>query len=147
MALSNKAQLYALSGRDAKAIVMAEQAIALGQGHTCDPVACTQHLAVALYRRGDANAQSTMEESLRVALAADEPEHACGPREPHLRTWSSCGSTTPGALAEGIEFADRSDFVMFSRYLQAALGALHFATADWTASSRRRSTPWTARRR
>lgn len=74
-----------------------------------------------------------MEESLRVALAADEPEHACRAyinlilyylELPHL-------GDARRLLPEGIEFAERSDFVRFSRYLQVALGTLHFATADW----------------
>ncbi|TMR25757.1 LuxR family transcriptional regulator [Nonomuraea zeae] len=133
MALSGKAQLHALAGRDAEAIVVAEQAIALGRDTPGTLSHALNNLAMALWGTGDERARSTMEESLRVALAADEPEHACRAYMNlilyDLELLRLGDART--LLAEGIEFAERSDFVMFSRYLQVALGALHFATADW----------------
>jgi DNA-binding CsgD family transcriptional regulator/tetratricopeptide (TPR) repeat protein len=133
MALSNKAQLHALEGRDAEAIVVARQAIALGKDVPATLSHALNNLAVAFYRRGDVAATSTLEESLRVALAADEPEHAC--RAYSNLIWQDLEQLhlddARRRLAEGIEFAERSDFLMFSRYLQVALGALRFATADW----------------
>lgn len=133
MALSGKAQLHALVGRNAEAIVVAEQAIALGKDTPATLSHALNNLAMALWGTGDARARSTMEESLRVALAADEPEHACRAYVnlilydlEHLRL-----DDARRLLPEGIEFAERSDFVMFTRYLQVALGALHFASAEW----------------
>jgi DNA-binding CsgD family transcriptional regulator/tetratricopeptide (TPR) repeat protein len=133
MALSNKAQLYALAGRDAEAIVVAERAIALGKNVPATLSHALNNLGVARRRLGDASARSALEESLRVALAADEPEHAC--RAYVNLTWYDLAQLrlddAGRRLAEGIEFAERSEFVMFSRYLQVALGALRFATGDW----------------
>ena len=133
MALSNKAQLHALAGRDAEAVVVAEQAIALGKDTPATLSHALNNLAVARLRLGDASALSTLEDSLRVALAADEPEQAC--RAYVNLIWSNLDllrlDDARRLLAEGIEFAERSEFLMFSRYLQVALGALHSATADW----------------
>jgi DNA-binding CsgD family transcriptional regulator/tetratricopeptide (TPR) repeat protein len=133
MALSNKAQLYALAGRDAEAIAVAERAIALGKDTPATLSHALNNLGMALYRLDGASALSTLEESLRVALAADEPEHAC--RAYVNLIWHNLEllrlDDARRHLAEGIEFAERSEFLTFFRYLQVALGALHFATADW----------------
>jgi DNA-binding CsgD family transcriptional regulator/tetratricopeptide (TPR) repeat protein len=133
MAFSNKAQLHALAGRDAEAIVAAERAIALGKDTPAVLSHALNNLAIALYRLDDPKARSTMEESIRVALAGDEPEHACRAYMnqilhdlEHLRL-----DDARSLLAEGIEFAERSEIVIFYRYLHVALGGLHFATGDW----------------
>jgi DNA-binding CsgD family transcriptional regulator len=74
-----------------------------------------------------------LEESLGIALAADEPEHAC--RAYVNLIWNLLDflrlDDAGRRLAEGIEFAERSEFLMFSAYLQSGSAALHFATADW----------------
>jgi DNA-binding CsgD family transcriptional regulator/tetratricopeptide (TPR) repeat protein len=133
MALSSKAQLYALAGRDAEAIAVIERAIALGEDDPAILSHALNNLGVALRRSDDARALSTLEESLRVALDGNEPEHAC--RAYVNLIWLLLAQLrlddARRRIAEGIEHAERSDFVMFSRYLQAALGALRFATADW----------------
>jgi DNA-binding CsgD family transcriptional regulator/tetratricopeptide (TPR) repeat protein len=133
MALSNRAQLYALAGYDTEAIAMAERAIALGKDTPATLSHALNNLGVALFRRGAPDAQSSLEESLRVALAADEPEQAC--RAYVNLIWHDLDrmrlDDARRRIAEGIEFAERSDFVMFSRYLQVALGAHRFATGDW----------------
>src|SRR5262245_286796 len=133
MALSSKAQLYALAGRDAQAIDLTERAIALGRDVPATLSHALNNLGVALRRRNDAGAVSALEESLRVALAGNEPEHAC--RAYVNLIWLHLAQLrlddARRCIAEGIEHAERSEFLMFSRYLQAAQGALHFATADW----------------
>jgi DNA-binding CsgD family transcriptional regulator/energy-coupling factor transporter ATP-binding protein EcfA2 len=133
MALSSKAQLHALAGRDAEAIPVAERAIALGRDNPATLSHALNNLAVALFRRGELNARSTMVESLRVALAADEPEHACRAylnlieRDlEHLRL-----NDARRQLSEALEFAERSEFTTYFRVLHTALGKLHLATADW----------------
>jgi DNA-binding CsgD family transcriptional regulator/tetratricopeptide (TPR) repeat protein len=133
MALSNKAQLHALAGRDAETIAAAERAIALGKNVPAILSHALNNLALALYRLGDPDARSTLVESLRVALAANEPEHAC--RAYVNLIWNDLEQLrlddARRLLTEAIEFAERSEFLMFSRYLQVALGALHYATGDW----------------
>jgi DNA-binding CsgD family transcriptional regulator/tetratricopeptide (TPR) repeat protein len=133
MALSGKAQLYALSGQDDEAIAVAERAIALGKDTPATLSHALNNLAIALERRNDPSALSTFEESLRVALAADEPEHACRAYVNFILYNLELLRLDDARrlLAEGIEFAERSEFLMFHRYLQVALGGLHYATGDW----------------
>ncbi len=91
-----------------------------------------------------------MEESLRIALAADEPEHACRAYV-NLILYDLQLLRLGDArrlLTEGIEFAERSDFVMFSRYLQVALGERCISRPpSGTRSCRPRRTRSTAPRR
>ncbi len=133
MALSNKAQLYALAGQAAEAMVIAEQAIELGHDSPGTLSHALNNLAVAQHVLADDRARSTMEESVRIALAADEPEHAC--RAYVNMTWHDLErlrlDDARRHLAEGMDFADRCEFVTFSRYLRVALAALHHATGDW----------------
>jgi len=133
MALSNKAQLHALAGRNAEATVVAERAIALSKDTPATLSHALNNLGLARCQSGDARGLSTMEESLRIALAANEPEHAC--RAYVNLIWSYMDllrlDDAGRRLAEGIEFAERSEFLMFSAYLQSGMAALHFATADW----------------
>jgi DNA-binding CsgD family transcriptional regulator/energy-coupling factor transporter ATP-binding protein EcfA2 len=133
MALSAKAQLHALAGRAEEAIAVADRAIALGRDSPATLSHALNNRSIALYHLGDASAHSTMEESLRVALAADEPEHAC--RAYVNLILNELEALRPDnarrRLAEGIEFAERSEFVTFHRYLQVAAGEYHSATGDW----------------
>ncbi|MBT2235063.1 AAA family ATPase [Nonomuraea sp. NEAU-A123] len=133
MALSNQAQLYALAGRDTEAIVVARRAIALGRNTPATLSHALNNLALALYRRDDPSATATMQESLRVALTAGEPEHACrayvnliGCEVERLRL-----DIAGRFAAEAIEFAERAEFMMFASYLQCAVGQLRLVTADW----------------
>ncbi|MFC5834787.1 ATP-binding protein [Nonomuraea insulae] len=133
MALSNQAQLYALAGRDAEAVTMARRAIALGGDSPATLSHALNNLALALYRRDDPSATATMRESLRVALAANEPEHAC--RAYVNLIGCEVEAMRPGDAgryaAEAMAFAERAEFAMFAAYLHCALGQLRLATADW----------------
>jgi DNA-binding CsgD family transcriptional regulator len=133
MALSNKAQLHALAGRDSEAIVVAERAIALGRHAPAILSHALNNLGLALSRLGDARATATFEESLRVGLAADEPEHAC--RAYINLIWHDMTQLrlddAKRRVAEGVELAERSEFLSYSRYLHMASGAVSFATGDW----------------
>jgi DNA-binding CsgD family transcriptional regulator/tetratricopeptide (TPR) repeat protein len=133
MALSNQAQLHALAGRDAEAVEVAQRAIELGRDSPATLSHALNNLGLALDRVGDPRAVPALEESLRVALAADEPEHAC--RAYTNLIWTSLGDRRHDdarrLLAEGLELAERSEFLMYFRYLQAALATLHFATGEW----------------
>jgi len=135
MAFSNQAQLHALSGRTAAAIPAAERAIELGKDTPATLSHALNNLGISLNRLGDPRGVSTLEESLRVALAANEPEHAC--RAYVNLIWRHIDELrfddAARHLSAGIEFAERSEFVMFSRYLYVAQGAVHFATGDWSA--------------
>lgn len=133
MAVSNKAQLHALFGRDAEAADVARQAIALAQDDPATLSHALNNLGLALTGLGQPDGQSTVERSLRVALAANEPEHACRAyvnlswyglehlRLADARRW----------LIEGIDFAEGTESLMFSQYLQTELALLHFLTGAW----------------
>ena len=133
MALSNLSQLHALAGRDAEAVAAAKEAIALGKDSPATLSHALNNLAIALERIDEPDARFAFDESLRVALAADEPEHACRAYV-NLSLHNLQAMRLDDArrlLADGIEFAERSEFLMFYRYLQVALATLHCATGDW----------------
>jgi DNA-binding CsgD family transcriptional regulator/tetratricopeptide (TPR) repeat protein len=133
MALSNQAQLHALAGRDREAIAVAERALALGVSQPGTRSHLLNNMGIALLRAGQPRGYAAIEESLRVALAADEPEHAC--RAYVNLAWQDLErmdfTAAAHHVAEGIDLADRTEFVMYARYLQLTLGALRFATSDW----------------
>ena len=133
MALSNKAQLHALAGRDAEATVVAERAIALGRDAPAILSHALNNLGLARSRLGDAAALATFEESLRVALAANEPEHAC--RAYINLIWHDMTQLrlddAKRRVAEGIEFAERSEFLCTRDTCRWRRGRLSFASGDW----------------
>jgi DNA-binding CsgD family transcriptional regulator/energy-coupling factor transporter ATP-binding protein EcfA2 len=134
MALSTKAQLYALSGRAEEAIAVAERAIALGEDTPATLSHALNNLGFAFIQLGDLEeGLSALEESLRVALAADETEQAC---RAYVNLTISClenlrPDDARRHVVAGIEHAERSEFLMFSGYMQVLLGTLHFATGAW----------------
>jgi DNA-binding CsgD family transcriptional regulator/tetratricopeptide (TPR) repeat protein len=133
VALSNKAQLHALAGRDAEAVTFAERAIALGRNSPATLSHALNNVAVALDRLDDARAFPTFEESLRVALTADETEHACRAylnlserMLAHMRLGDA-----RRLLVEGIEYAERSEFLMYFCYMHVQLAGIHLASGNW----------------
>ncbi|GIG59726.1 LuxR family transcriptional regulator [Longispora fulva] len=133
MALSGKAQLHALAGRAAEAADLAQRAIVLGRDNPAIRSHALNNLAMAQDVLGDPTTLTTFEESLRVALDADEPEHACRAYV-NLALVSLARLRLDVArrlLPEGVEFAERSEFLMYFQYLQVAAASLHFMTGDW----------------
>src|SRR5262249_22526962 len=117
MALSNKMQLDVLAGRDHEAAAQADRVVALSRDHPAIRAHALTNLGLALSRIGDPAGPATLEESLRVALAAGEPEHAC---RAYLCLAGLCLDSLGLAeaerwLAEGIEFAEGSEFLVYSR--------------------------------
>ena len=133
LALSNQAQLHALAGRDTQAIDVVTRALALHP----EPAARSHllnNLGLALWRRGDnARALSTFQQSLAAAIAADDPEHAC--RAYVNLAWSELEVVELGAaerhISEGIQLAERVEFLTFSRYLRMLQSRLHLARGEW----------------
>jgi DNA-binding CsgD family transcriptional regulator/tetratricopeptide (TPR) repeat protein len=134
MALSNQSQLHALAGRDTEAIATAQRAIELGRDTPAIVSHSLNNLGVALGRRGDERGAVTrLTESLTVALDANEPEHACRAYVNLVQCYMDQLRLHDARrrLVEGIEFAERSEFLTFHRLLHVRLGAVHFATAEW----------------
>ncbi|MEV0386740.1 hypothetical protein [Nonomuraea sp. NPDC050643] len=88
---------------------------------------------LACWWAGDPDGADAAADEAIAVLTADEPEHACRAYVNLIRYDLELLHLDDARrrLPESIEFVERSDFVMFSRYRQVALGALHFATADW----------------
>jgi DNA-binding CsgD family transcriptional regulator/tetratricopeptide (TPR) repeat protein len=132
MALSNRAQLHSLAGHDLEAIPLARRAIALGGDLPSVLSHALNNLGLAQQRQDPQGAVTTLQESLRVALAAGEPEHAC--RAYNNLIWAHLRCLQYDAanrlVAQGIELAERSEFVTFSRVLHSTLGGVRFATSD-----------------
>jgi len=132
MAFSNKAQLQTLAGHDADAISAAERAIALGRDNPAVLSHALNNLANTLFRMEHPDAFARMRESLRVALDADEPEHACRAylnliehEIVQLRL-----DDARAHAAEAIGYAERVEFTNYLWALRAVLAKIHLAAGD-----------------
>lgn len=133
MILSNQAQLHALAGQAALAVEAGERALELGGHVPAIRSHALNNVGLALARVDDPRWREMFEESLATALAADDPEQAC--RAYVNRVWCELERLDIEAaatrLAAGIELAERTEFVTFSRYLQLILGMVHLARGEW----------------
>jgi hypothetical protein len=79
LALSNQSQLHMLASRAGDCVTVGERAIALARelGDAAILSHALTNVGGARWQLGEESAWSLMEESLRVALAAGEVEHAC----------------------------------------------------------------------
>jgi DNA-binding CsgD family transcriptional regulator len=135
MAYSNQSQLHALAERHAEAIEWGERAARLAR--EIDDAAILSHalnnVGLAKWRMGDPDGQPVLEESLRVALAAGEIEHA-GRAYVNV-IWNLLEdfsfAEAERYLPEGIELADSAEHRVFLTYLHVELGLLKLATGDW----------------
>ncbi len=133
MALSNQAQLDALAGRDAEAIALAERGLALPGITDATRSHLLNNLGLALLRTRQEGAYAVVEESLAVALTADEPEHAC--RAYVNLSWHQLERLdfprVEALAAAGIELAEGAEFLTFARYLQLIRAMARFGAAAW----------------
>ncbi|MEV0318279.1 ATP-binding protein [Streptomyces sp. NPDC050658] len=135
LALSNTAQLRMLSDRYAEAIGYGERAITLAR-RTGDDVILAHALnnvGTARWRGGDPLGRPQLEESLEVALKADEPEHAC--RAYANVIWTLLENLrfaeADRFLGPALEYADRTEQLGFLCYLQVELALRQFAGGAW----------------
>jgi DNA-binding CsgD family transcriptional regulator len=135
MAFSNQSQLHALAERHAEAIEWGERAVQLAR-EAGDPAILSHALnnvGLAKWRRRDPQGRPTIEESLRVALAAGEIEHAC--RAYVNMIWNLLDdllfAQAEQRLAEAMELADCAEHQMFHTYMTVELGILKLATGHW----------------
>jgi DNA-binding CsgD family transcriptional regulator/energy-coupling factor transporter ATP-binding protein EcfA2 len=135
LALSNQSQLHMLASRAGDCVAVGERAIALARevGDAAILAHALTNVGGARWQLGDSVAWSLMEQSLRVALAAGEVEHAC-------RAYAVLAShqlddlrldDAERTLAEGISLAERADHLGYLGYLYVELGGAKLARAAW----------------
>jgi len=135
LAVSNTAQLRMLSERYAEAVELGERAIALAR--KADDPAILAHalnnVGTARWRSGDPDGRGQLEESLDVALAAGEVEHAC--RSYANIIWTLLDNLqydeADTFLPPAMELADRAEHLGFLNYLHVELAMRRLAAADW----------------
>ncbi|MFD3839424.1 helix-turn-helix transcriptional regulator [Streptomyces sp. NPDC058642] len=135
LAVSNTAQLRMLSDRYTEAVELGERAIVLARkagdaailSHALNNVGC------ARWRGGDAAGRWQLEESLDVALAAGEVEHAC--RSYANLIWTLLDNLrydeADTFLVPAMDLADRAEHLGFLNYLHVELAIRRLAAADW----------------
>jgi DNA-binding CsgD family transcriptional regulator/energy-coupling factor transporter ATP-binding protein EcfA2 len=135
LALSNQAQLDMLAKRNDRCIAVGERAIAIAR-ELGDPGLLSHALnnvGVARRQRGEPAGWEMLDESLRLALAADDAEHAC--RAYVSMVWQQLDvlrlDEVERTLTAGISLAERSDHLAFLNYLYVGLGLLEFARGAW----------------
>ncbi|WP_394428405.1 ATP-binding protein [Streptomyces sp. SGAir0957] len=140
LALSNTAQLRMLADEYAQAVEYGERAMALARA--VDDKAILTHalnnVGSARWRSGDPSGQRQLEESLRVALAAGEVDHAC--RAYANIVWFLLDdlrlADADRFLTPAIELADRAEHLGFLTYFEVERALHRFAAGDWGAAER-----------
>ncbi|GLP64446.1 LuxR family transcriptional regulator [Streptomyces sp. TUS-ST3] len=135
LAVSNTAQLRMLSERYAEAVEHGERAITLAR--KADDPAILAHalnnVGTARWRSGDPGGRRQLEESLEVALAAGEVEHAC--RSYANIIWTLLDNLqydeADAFLSPAMDLADRAEHLGFLNYLHVELAMRRLAAADW----------------
>ncbi|WP_328745112.1 AAA family ATPase [Streptomyces sp. NBC_00285] len=135
LAVSNTAQLRMLSERYAEAVEHGERAIALARkaGDPAILAHALNNVGTARWRSGDPGGRDQLEESLDVALAAGEVEHAC--RSYANIIWTLLDNLqydeADTFLPPAMELADRAEHLGFLNYLHVELAMRRLAAADW----------------
>jgi DNA-binding CsgD family transcriptional regulator/tetratricopeptide (TPR) repeat protein len=140
LALSNRSQLFALAGRNAEGIAVGRRAEAMAReiGDAGILSHALNNIGFATWHDGDPEGERMLEESLSVALAAGEVEHAC--RAYTNFSWQLLDDLrlddADRLLRDAIELADESEFLGFLRYLHLTLGMLHLLRGAWDGAER-----------
>lgn len=140
LAVSNIAQLRMLSDRYPEAVDHAERAIVLARKTEDQAILAhaLNNLGTARWRGGDPDGRKQLEESLEVALAAGEVEHAC--RSYANIIWTLLDSLQYGEadryLPPAMDLADRAEHLGFLTYLHVELAIRRLAAADWEDAER-----------
>jgi DNA-binding CsgD family transcriptional regulator/tetratricopeptide (TPR) repeat protein len=135
LAVSNTAQLRMLSERYAEAVEHGERAITLARkaGDPAILAHALNNVGTARWRSGDPGGRDQLEESLDVALAAGEVEHAC--RSYANIIWTLLDNLqyddADTFLPPAMELADRAEHLGFLNYLHVELAMRRLAAADW----------------
>ncbi|BCJ41622.1 LuxR family transcriptional regulator [Actinoplanes ianthinogenes] len=139
--LSNQAQLHVLNGQAAEAIEAGDRAIALARSAGADGVLAhaLNNVGFARWEAGEPDrGRALLDESLAVALAAREVDHAA--RAYTNISWMLIDylriGEAAGVLTEAIDYCERNEVLGFLRYLHLGRGRLHLARAEWADAER-----------
>lgn len=133
MLYSNQSQLLALAGREEEAVEKASRALELGSDVPATRSHALNNLGLARSRSSHAAGRPVLVESLEVALAGGEIEHAC--RSYVNIIWQDMENlqldTARTLLADGIRLAERAEVLVYAHYFQFMRGLLMFALGEW----------------
>jgi DNA-binding CsgD family transcriptional regulator/tetratricopeptide (TPR) repeat protein len=136
LALSNLSQLNALAGYHAQAVEFGERAIAMAREFG-DPGLLSHALnnvGLAEWDRGNPRGRELAEESLAIALAAHDAEHASRAYINivwHLTLETLELEEADRILDEAIELADRGEILGYLRYMHVTRGMIRLAQSRW----------------
>jgi DNA-binding CsgD family transcriptional regulator/energy-coupling factor transporter ATP-binding protein EcfA2/tetratricopeptide (TPR) repeat protein len=139
-ALSNQSQLYALAGRRAECAAAGNRAVAMAR--ELDDAGLLSHalnnVGLSLWDDRKAGGREMLAESLAVALAAGEAEHAC--RAYVNTTWYLIDDLeldeATALIDKAIDFADGAEFLGFLRYMHVVKGMLFALRGSWDDAER-----------
>ncbi len=135
MALSNQSQLHVLAHRSAEGVRLGKRAAALARavGDAATLSHALTNIGLSRWVCGDPEGRAIVEEALRVALDANEPE-------PALRAYQGLISSlldeyrldeADHYLASGQALAERAEFRGFFEFQQLERARLEFARGQW----------------
>jgi DNA-binding CsgD family transcriptional regulator len=135
MAYSNQSQLHVLGAHNREAIDLGERATRLAReaGDAAVLSHALNNVGLARWNGRDPGGEATLGESLRVALAAGEFEHA-GRAYINI-VWNLLEDArfaeAERYLAAGMDLADRTEHLMNLTYMHLELAMLRLATGQW----------------
>ncbi|MEV6301633.1 AAA family ATPase [Actinoplanes sp. NPDC051861] len=138
--LSNQSQLHALGGQSAAAAEVGERAITLARATGSVGVLshALNNVGYAYSDLGDPRGPLLMEESLAVALAAREDDHAC--RAYTNWAWHLLYDLrlveAAALLDAGMAFAERTEVLGFLRYLHITRSMVCLRLGEWDEAER-----------
>jgi DNA-binding CsgD family transcriptional regulator/tetratricopeptide (TPR) repeat protein len=140
MALSNQSQLHMLGGRRRECITVGRRAVTMARelGDAALLSHALNNVGTALWDDGVPEGQAMLEESLSVALAAGEAEHAC--RAYVNIAWHLIDvlrfAEAERILEDALELADEGEFDGFRRYLQVTRSMVYLSRGRWEEAER-----------
>jgi DNA-binding CsgD family transcriptional regulator/tetratricopeptide (TPR) repeat protein len=134
LALSNQSQLHMLAGRS-DGIAIGQRAVRMARelGDAGVLSHALNNVGAALWDIDESAGWATLEESLAVALAADEVEHAS---RAHVNiAWHLLGELrldeAERLLDDAIELADEAELLVYAQYLQVTRSLVYLAEGRW----------------
>ena len=140
LALSNQSQLRMLAGRRTDSVTIGLRAVAMARdiGDAGLLSHALNNVGTSLWGDGQPEGQRILAESLAVALAADEVEHAC--RAYTNIVWHLLDGVAfaeaEHLLDDAIRLADEAEFHGFLRYLHVTRSMVDLALGRWDAADR-----------